>query len=114
MSAIEAVVAVIAVEEGAKKRIDFPQRSGVTYYSENDIWLFDARSDTKVCNRCRMYQRWSDVMGGIRGNLLRTEFPYHVILDEITIGGPEPDGGGLVHPNCRCVLKRLMGKVPKV
>lgn len=107
--AIEAALAVIAVEEGAKKRIDFPQRPGITYFSVHDRWLFDARSDGKVCDRCRNYQRWSDAMGGLPGDHLRKEFPYLVIIDELTIGGPEPDGGGLVHPNCRCLLHRKVG-----
>ena len=100
-----AVVAAVIAFEGAKKWIPPDQRSGVTYFSMWDTWLFQARSDTKVCDLCRHYETW----GEIRGDQLRTEFPYLVILDEDTIGGPEPDGGGLVHPNCRCFLTRKIG-----
>lgn len=109
MKSIVSIVEVVRAVE-AKQRIETPQRTGVTYFSENDVRLFDARADTKVCPLCRKYEtahQW-------RGNNLRAEFPYLVILDENTIGGPEPDGGGLVHPNCRCVLKRIIGSVGKL
>ena len=98
--ACEAVRVVEAI-----KRIPLDQRPGVTYFSVWDTWLFQARSDTKVCDLCKHYETW----GEIRGDQLRTEFPYLVILDEDTIGGSEPDGGGLVHPNCRCYLTRKIG-----
>ena len=105
---INAVLAVQAVEK-AKKRVP-PSRPGVTYFSENDVWLFNARSDTKVCMLCRI----AEEIEHFRGNELRMNFPFLVILDENTIGGPEPDGGGLVHPNCRCYLSRLIGKIIEV
>ena len=94
---VEMVQAVEAV-----KRIPPGQRPGITYFSVYDVWLFQARSDTKVCDLCRHYEEW----GEITGNMLRAEFRYLTILDENTIGGQEPDGGGLVHPNCRCYLMR--------
>jgi hypothetical protein len=43
-----------------------------------------------------------------RGNELRTLFPFHVILDLEMIGSPGVGGDGLVHPNCRCRLERVM------
>ena len=69
----------------------------------HDVWLFDARSDTKVCPKCLAYD------GQIfHGNHLRARFPHLQILDVGTIGGKGPDGTGLVHPNCRCQLLRVM------
>ena len=109
---IKAVEAVEAFK--AKRRIDFPTRPGVTFFSESDRWLFNARSTGNVCERCRMYETWSNVMGGLRGDQLRTEFPFLVIIDEITIAGPEPDGRGLVHPHCYCYLSRLLVEYEKV
>lgn len=94
---------VEAVE--AKRRIDQPQRPGVTYFSVYDVWLFQAVMDTKVCTLCRHYE----IANEWNGNVLRSEFPYLTILDENTIGGPGPDGDGLVHPNCRCRLVRKIG-----
>lgn len=101
-SEIQAVIAAILVHE-AKTRIDLPLRLGVTFFSENDVWLFDATLDTKVCPLCRA----ADEISQFRGNNLRMNFPYLEIIDENTI---EPN----VHPNCRCVLKRVIGKVGKV
>lgn len=100
---LQQIIKVIQVTK-ATQRIPQPQRRRVTYFSENDVWLFQAHSDTKVCPKCRMYEE----MEQIRGNHLRIEFPYLTIIDENTIGGQEPDGGGLVHPNCRCLLVRLL------
>lgn len=101
MKAVQAVKAV--------RRRPRPMRR-VTYFSENDVWLFNARSDTKVCEMCRL----AEEIGEFRGNNLRMNFPNLVILDENTIGGPEPDGKGLVHPNCRCFLTRFIGETEKV
>jgi len=99
---IRAVEAVQAVQKAKKRKP--PTRPGVTFFSEADTWLFNARADTKVCRLCRLYEQW----GEIRGDQLRTEFPYLKIIDENMIAGSEPDGRGLVHPNCRCFLTRLL------
>lgn len=83
----------------AKTRRDFPTRSGVTFFSQSDIWLFQAQEDTKTCPACNGAEdipRWY-------GNHLRLFFPYLEIKDENTI---EPH----VHPNCRCVLVRYIGE----
>jgi hypothetical protein len=89
--------AVKAVEE-AKKRLDFPLRSGVTFFSQRDIWIFQAQADSKTCPSCNGAEdvsRWY-------GNHLRLFFPYLEIIDENTI---YPH----VHPNCRCRLVRYIG-----
>ena len=98
---IARVVEIVRAVEA--KRIDFPTRYGVTFFSENDVWLFDATLDSKVCKVCRV----AEEIGEFRGNNLRLNFPYWEIIDENTI---LPH----VHPNCRCVLKRVIGKVVKV
>ena len=95
--------------EEAKKRIDFPTRPGTTFFSGQDIWLYDARYDIKTCPVCLGYVELASSMGGINGNYLRSLFPYLTILDEDTIGGPGNGGDGLSHPNCRCRMTRYVG-----
>lgn len=106
---------VKAVEiTGAIKRRSEPQRRDITYFSENDVWILDTYATRstggEICPTCRAAER----IGQFRGNNLRMNFPNLVILDENTIGGPEPDGGGLVHPHCRCFLVRLIGEHEEV
>jgi hypothetical protein len=90
----------------ATQRIQNPRELGpsITFFSEKDIWIFQEVVDTKTCETCRRFA----LHGEFHGNHLRLNFPDLVILDSMTIGGPEPDGGGLVHPNCRCFLLRLI------
>jgi len=97
MQALEAVQAVEAVRK-AQKRIDREQYpESTTFFSENDLWEYDAVADTVVCEECRYYEE----IGTFNGDLLRTFFPYMEIVDsdEIEVN---------VHPNCRCVLKRVI------
>ena len=68
-----------------------------TFFSELDVWLFDARLDSKTCPLCRV----ADEIGEFRGNNLRMNFPYLEIIDVGTIKAN-------VHPNCRCYLRRVM------
>lgn len=103
------LTAIKIAQTAAKKRIDFPTRPGVTFFSGQDIWLFEARSDTKVCDQCRSYESQAEAMGGLNGNFIRALFPWLSRIDENTIGGPGEGGDGLVHPNCRCRLIRYIG-----
>jgi len=96
-------------QQEATKRIDFPTRSGVTFFSGKDIWLFDPREDNITCDLCRSYADLASAMGGINGNMIRALFPYLAILDENTIGGMGENGRGLVHKWCRCRLRRFIG-----
>ena len=106
MSLTEVVQAVRAVQE-AQKRIspEMPKWKGATFFSKQDVWLYDARMDSKVCSKCRQYED----IGQFLGSHIRLIFPYLTILDMNTIGGPEPGGDGLVHPHCRCRLRRKLG-----
>ena len=95
-----AVLGAIIAHE-AKKRIP-PDLKG-PFFGEYDLWMYDAVLDNKLCLDCLENEANPRFLGGE----LRTKFPYMVVLDENTIGGPEPNGDGLVHPNCRCRLRRV-------
>ncbi len=101
----EVVAAVAAVREAKKRRL-FPTRPSVTFFSIHDVWIWQSALDSKVCPTCDGYEN----MGEFRGDHLRAKFPYLVILDENTIGGPGDGGDGLAHPNCRCRLVRKLEK----
>ena len=80
---------------------------GITFFSERDVWKYESVADERRCPICRELA----YAGEVRGLHLRKWFgnqPYAdlVILDADTLGGPEPNGNGLMHPNCRCRLKR--------
>jgi len=69
---IRAVIAAVVVHEGTKKRRLFPYRPSVTFFSHADIWILQARGDTKVCPICRELED----IGEFRGDHLRAAFPY--------------------------------------
>ena len=92
-----AEVARVVHAVGALQRIPQPQRRGVTYYSDRDIWLFQSVFDERRCDVCGMFEDIEEINGGA----LRNMFPYHEILDENTIAAN-------VHPNCRCYLVRKL------
>lgn len=99
--------AVEAVERfEAQKRIDIPTRSGVTFFSGKDIWLYDIREDDVTCEICRNIADQASLMGGFNGNTIRALFPFLEIIDENTIKAhshmPRDD-------NCRCLLLRYVG-----
>jgi len=99
MSATKAIVAAIAVHE-AKKRVPTPPDwPGVTFFSRLDVWLYDARLDSKTCDLCRAYED----IGIFYGHSIRGIFPYLEIQDMNTIAVN-------VHPNCRCYLTRLLAE----
>ena len=101
INVVEVVKAVQRIQPEHRHEPGVP----ATFFSQHDVWLYDARLDTKVCERCRHYED----IGQFLGNHIRLIFPNLKILDVNTIGGSEPDGGGLVHPNCRCFLVRKIG-----
>jgi len=110
----QCVIGAVEAVNKAKRRIareDY--RPGVTFFSAHDTWLYQAvyaptPKGNPTCPLCRNYEMMSDNMGGFQGNFIRALFPYLTILDENTIGGPDPSGDGLVHPNCRCKLVRKL------
>lgn len=101
------VVRAVRVVEAVKRITDPLQKyseQGITFFSRLDVWLFDARLDSKTCELCRLY----DDIGIFYGYSIRGIFPHLKILDRDTIGGDGPGDTGLVHPNCRCRLNRML------
>lgn len=98
---IEIVEAVKATRRIERPLAAFPH---ATFFSNKDVWLFDARFDSKTCPLCRLFED----IGIFYGHTIRGIFPHLKILDVNTIGGEASDDTGLVHPNCRCQLHRRL------
>lgn len=98
---VDLIQAVQAVQE-AESRIP-GELQNFTFFSEHDLWLFDALGDPAV--RCELCDHHNGNV--FPGRTIRFEWPYLQILDVNRIGGPAPGGGGLVHPNCKCRLHRM-------
>lgn len=79
-----------------------PSDYKVTFFSRRDEWWFDGVLDAKICVACREMD-WIRDFNGVH---LRRDFPWLSIIDINTIGGPGPNSTGLVHPHCRCRLRR--------
>jgi hypothetical protein len=91
---VEAVAAVQVIDE-AQSRIPVGLR-GLTFYGEDDEWLFLQSGHPNMCNDCAACD------GNVySGSELRSVFPYHTIIDENTIAAS-------VHPNCSCLLLRAV------
>ena len=105
---LQLIKIVKAVDAVKRRPVKAP--ANITFFSEEDVWVFQEVIDTKVCEICRTAARIEQ----FRGNNLRMNFPYLVILNMNEIGGGELDGNGLVHPNCRCRLVRVLYEYPKV
>lgn len=97
--ALQNIISVVeAVKAVESQRIDIARRYGVTFFSEQDVWLFQEVPDERLCSVCRM----AATIEQFRGNNLRMNFPYWEIIDENMIKAN-------VHPNCRCFLVRQIG-----
>ena len=105
MTITEIMQVIDAVQTQKAYSIIFETRPGVTYFSGNDIWLYDPREDDVTCEICRNIADQASLMGGFNGNSLRALFPFWEIIDENTIQAhahmPRDD-------NCRCFLNRYI------
>jgi hypothetical protein len=93
MQALEVIQLVQAVEK-AKQRIPAEHR-GPTYYSSEDVWLYEQSDHPNMCEECGSYN-----LNNFSGSDLRSMFPWHEVIDENFIY-PK------VHPHCFCGLVRL-------
>jgi hypothetical protein len=91
---LEVARAIEAVE--ARQRIPADTPKAITFFSQNDEWIYTAVTDNHVCLRCLQYENKT-----LKGDELRNIFPELEILDLETI---HPH----VHPNCRCHLDRTL------
>lgn len=87
-------VQLIQLTQKAKQRIPV-ELQGPTYYSENDVWLYEQSEHPNMCEECEGYN-----LETFTGTELRKEFPWHEIID-INFIYPK------VHPHCFCGLVRL-------
>jgi len=92
---MSSVIQVIKVIESLP-RIEKPFRFGVTFFSEKDLWRFQAIVDAHTCEQCSRFEEH----GEWHGNHLRLSFPFLEIVDENMIQAN-------IHPNCRCYLVRV-------
>ena len=92
MTLYQVVQAVKAVDALKRKPEEYKYQS---FFSELDLWQFIAITDDRTCAACMNYDTRF-----YKGNELRTEFEFLLIIDEDTILAQ-------VHPNCRCELHRI-------
>ena len=108
MSHLDMRTPVIRAVEAVKAVQRIPEGSAQSFFGKYDIWRYEGIADEKLCEQCLNF-----LLHGPHGSPyyfgteLRANFPSLEILDANTIGGPEADGDGLVHPNCRCRLHRV-------
>jgi hypothetical protein len=90
---IGAIQALTLVQE-AVTRIPDKYRGKVTFFSVNDIWLYDTNPIETTCVACKELDgsEWT-------GASLRAPFTWLEILDLNTIYPA-------THPNCRCLFHR--------
>ena len=81
----------------ALRRIPPQARGRVTFFSDWDLWLYELILDDRLCSECAGH-----ASGMFQGSHIRLLFPYLEIVDEDLIDV-------LVHPNCRCELRRVGG-----
>jgi hypothetical protein len=87
-------IQLIQITQKASKRI--PETlQGPTYYSDNDLWLYEQSEHPNMCEECASYN-----LQQFSGSQLRTEFKWHEIID-VNFIYPK------VHPHCFCGLVRL-------
>lgn len=95
MSQLTEVVAVaVAVDEAIQRK---SPDTVLTFFGKNDVWLYHAIADNRLCDACKELAR----KGKFVGTHLRAYFPYLEILNANTIKTN-------VHPNCRCLLHRIV------
>ena len=92
---IEAVLATVIVHEAKKRKI--PDWKNIIFFGKHTMWRYVEKSDDRLCPECRFYATKPIYFG----DALRAFFPYLEIMDEDTIRVN-------VHPNCRCILKRMV------
>lgn len=100
MPNVTQVVEVVKAVEAYS--ILIPRRYGVTFFSKQDTWLYQAVEDERLCPICDRHAD-THIFNGLH---LRAKFPYWEIIDENTIKAhahmPRDD-------NCRCYLVRKIG-----
>jgi hypothetical protein len=86
------IVDVIEWVEAARKPAMY---GNLTFYGDNDQWMFTAFNGPNTCEVCGEMD--GDTFYGYD---LRSFFKYHVIVDENTVAAK-------VHPHCPCTLSRV-------
>jgi len=95
MSLIEQVIEIIQATQEAQPRI--PKAYKITFFSQNDIWFWDAQLDDRICDDCYNIATGTPL---IPGDQVRQYLnAYSDIIDSDTIQVNH-------HPGCRCYLRR--------
>jgi len=105
MQALQAI-RIIRAAKDALSRI--PENlKHLVFFGLHDRWAYSSVDDNRRCKVCSSLQ----AMSPFHGTHLRQEVAgwlaaTMIILDAYTIGGPDAGGDGMMHPNCRCRLRR--------
>lgn len=97
----ELIEVVQAVQEVAEKTwIPANLDTSQTFFGVNDWWMYGKSYHPNMCHQCDFYGDIHFFNGGD----IRLTFPYMEIVDDDTINVN-------VHPNCSCILTRVLGSV---
>ena len=102
---ITEILSVVEAVQKARLAITFDVPYGTTFFSGQDIWLYDPREDDKTCEICRNIADQAALMGGFNGNSLRALFPHYEVVDVNTI---KANAHMPRDSNCRCLLIRYI------
>lgn len=106
MQALKAIRVIRAIGDAAKR---IPENlKHLIFFGEFEEWGYSSKDDERRCLVCQSLQGNSP----FRGTNLRLQVAGWLaarmtVLSPYVIGGPDENGDGMMHPNCRCRLNRL-------
>jgi len=105
MQAVQAI-RIIKTAKDALRRIPESLKH-IIFFGLHDRWAYSSVDDNVRCKVCTALQQRSPFHGtSLRKEVASWLAATMIILDAYTIGGPDAGGNGMMHPNCRCRLRR--------